>query len=87
MCCDEHGLLCVTNESLNSTPEANMLTGWNLNKNVGGKRTGPCVWRFWNNAHLLYNFSLRKSARLSNYQENAHIRDSFRTPLDLFSGD
>lgn len=45
------------------------------------------AWWSWKNAHLLCNFFFRKSARLSNSQEKARIRDSFRNLLDLFLAD
>ena len=35
-CCDEHWVLYVSDQSLNSTPESNitLLTNWNLNKSL-----------------------------------------------------
>ena len=41
ICFDEHWVLYVSNESLNSTPQTNitcMLTNWNLNKNLEKKK-------------------------------------------------
>ena len=36
-CCDEHWVLCGSIESLYCTPETNMLTTWDLNKNLKNK--------------------------------------------------
>jgi len=39
-CCDEHWVLYVSDESLNSTPETDMTlyVNWNLNKNLKHKK-------------------------------------------------
>lgn len=54
-------------------------------RNWNEEATAPCViWGFRKNSYLLSDFSLRNfSARLSNSQENAHIRDSSRNPMTL----